>query len=243
MSATIAQLSERFEVSDRQIRNYLKLVSAAHPDQALKAPGSRTELTDFAVSEIEKIREMGPAAYERSMLPVTVLEPIAQPAPEPQPEPIAQPAAPAFSDVATMPAAPIVRFEVIDGGLTPAPQSAPQPRPAAPIVQMGAVGGQILATTQSAQSGVLALQDMIEMMKGRLVQGIDHLHAQDRQSAAVVEEMETGLIELQTLAYEHDRLARAQSIRQQLRSDRLGKLTAEMQETAALSGFRLSQSC
>jgi hypothetical protein len=141
-----------------------------------------------------------------------------------------------------MPAAPIVKFEVLDGGLAPSPGVAPQPRPAAPIVQLGTVGGQILATNQSASAAVGAVSQMIDAMKARLSMGLDHLHEQDRQAAAEIEQLETGVLELQTLAYEHDRAARVQSIRQQLRSDRLGKLTQEMTETAALSGFQLSQS-
>jgi hypothetical protein len=173
-------------------------------------------------------------------------QPIAtEPQPEPRPVPSVKTAAiepVAFSDVATVPAGPIIRFEVIDGGLANQPTQQPAPVAIAPLTQMGQVGSQILATNQSAAAAVGAVSQMIGAMKARLTTGIDHLHAQDRQSAAIVEQLETGLVELQTLAYEHDRLARVQAIRQQLRDDRVGKLTAEMEQTAALSGFQLARS-
>jgi hypothetical protein len=199
------------------------------------------KVSEAGLTAITEYRAMGKAAW-------LAANPEPQPVatePQPEPQPVAtepQPAAVAFSDVATVPSGQVIRFEVIDGGLANQPTQQPAPVAIAPLTQMGQVGSQILATNQSAAAAVGAVSQMIGAMKARLTTGIDHLHAQDRQSAAIVEQLETGLVELQTLAYEHDRLARVQAIRQQLRDDRVGKLTAEMEQTAALSGFQLARS-
>ena len=248
--ATITAIAEQYGISDRQIRNYLGAIASAHPGQELKI--DRQTLTEFAIEQIAEIRAIGPAAYGRRYAPVeSQPEPIApvqpvapQPQPQPQPQPTYemstnpghQPAAPAFQDVATAPAAIVPRFAVIDGGL-----SAPIPAipTAAPIVPMGQVGGQILQTTASAQAATQAVGQMIGALKQRMSIGVDVLHAQDVQSTQQLESLETQLAELQAMASEYDRAARVQSVRENMRADRVGKLTDQVAQTAARLGFGL----
>lgn len=235
MTATnINALAETHGKTPRMIRNYLAAVSEATGRDPITSPGI---VADWAVSEVDKLIELGgPAAYKRA----------ASQSPAPQATQsgyelatVPQASQSTFTpviDVATAPAATVPTFTVIDGGL-----SAPIPAipTAAPIVPMGQVGSQILQTTASAQMATQAVGQMVGALKQRLAIGLDTLYAQDVQSVQAIESLETELIELQTMAAEYDRAARVTAVKETMRADRVGKLTAQMGQTAARLGFQL----
>lgn len=234
MTATsINALAETHGKTPRMIRNYLAAISEATGRDPITSPGI---VADWAVSEVDKLIELGgPAAYKRAASQ--------SPAPQATQSGHELATAPQASqstftpvvDVATAPAAIVPQLTVITGGLSVAP-SVPT---AAPIVPMGQVGSQILQTTASAQMATQAVGQMVGALKQRLAIGLDTLYAQDVQSTQAIEQLETQLVELEAMASEYDRTARVQSVRENMRADRVGKLTSKMEQTAARLGFQL----
>ena len=223
---TRVEVAEKLGVSESRVRQLLAIVS-----ERIEGATVENRITEAGFNAIATYRELGRSAW-------LAANPIAQPQPitpvAPEPQPITQPAT--VVDVATAPAATVPTFTVIDGGL-----SAPIPAipTAAPIVPMGQVGSQILQTTASAQMATQAVGQMVGALKQRLAIGLDTLYAQDVQSTQAIESLETELIELQTMAAEYDRAARVTAVKETMRADRVGKLTAQMGQTAARLGFQL----
>lgn len=233
---TRVEVAEKLGISEARVRQLLAVVS-----ERVDGATEGNRITEAGFGAIVSYREMGKAAWMAAN-PIAPVQPQPQPVYEMATNPghqlttQAQPSQPAFADVATAPAAIVPRFEVIDGGL-----SAPIPAipTAAPIVPMGQVGGQILQTTASAQAATQAVGQMIGALKQRMSIGVDVLHAQDVQSTQQLESLETQLAELQAMASEYDRAARVQSVRENMRADRAGKLTDQVAQTAARLGFGL----
>lgn len=217
MAISEATLAERLGKSDRMVRNYAKTIEQVTGKNPQAGP---REYHDWSVAEFDAIVAAGgPKSYERQATQ-------------------AQPAFTPVTDVAIAPVAAVPQFTVITGGLSLAP-TAPTVPTAAPIVPMGQVGGQILQTTASAQAATQAVGQMIAALKQRMTVGADALYAQDIQSTQTIESLETQLAELQAMAAEYDRASRVQSVRENMRADRVGKLTAQMGQTAARLGFQL----
>jgi len=245
---TRVEVAEKLGISEARVRQLLAVVSERIEDTT-----ADNRITEAGFNAIVSYREMGRAAW----LNAHPIAPVAPEAPAPQPEPPtvcdmasqsgyelttqAQAPQPAFTpvtDVAIAPVAAVPQFTVITGGLSVA-STVPTVPTAAPIVPMGQVGGQILQTTASAQAATQAVGQMIAALKQRMSVGADALYAQDIQSTQTIESLETQLAELQAMAAEYDRASRVQSVRENMRADRVGKLTAQMGQTAARLGFGL----
>lgn len=243
---TRVEVAEKLGISEARVRQLLAVVSERIEDTT-----ADNRITEAGFNAIVSYREMGRSAWLNAH-PIAPVE-----APAPQPEPAAvyemadrpghelssqtqstQPAFTPVTDVALAPVASVPQFTVITGGLSVVP-TCPTVPTAAPIVPMGQVGGQILQTTASAQAATQAVGQMIAALKQRMSVGADVLFAQDVQSAQTIESLETELAELQAMAAEYDRASRVQSVRENMRADRVGKLTAQMGQTAARLGFQL----
>lgn len=95
----IAAIAAQYGITERQVRNYLKLIGAAHPCAELKIEGSRVDLTAFAVQEIAEIRAIGPTAYARRYQEPQAPQPIEQApqAPQAATQAPAQPRTPTYT--------------------------------------------------------------------------------------------------------------------------------------------------
>lgn len=221
---TRVEVAEKLGISEARVRQLLAVVS-----ERVDGATEGNRITEAGFGAIVSYREMGKAAWMAAN-PIAPVQPVYEMDTNPGHE------------LTTQSQPPQPAFTVIDGGrLAPIPVGSmttaiAQPQALTPIPL---VTGQIANTANSAAAATAAARQMVSALRDRLTMGLDAIDQQDLQSRQAITALETELADLETVAAEYQQTARSAQIRENLRADRVGKLTNRLAETGSLAGFQL----